>query len=77
MAKRKKRKKLKKSKKRKIKKNRKFKTKKSHLKKTKRLSSKLETFKDDEGNNVIKVSDVWAKTGYANKSKYQKNIMPL
>ena len=72
MAKRKKRKKIKKSKKRKIKKNRKFKTKKSHLKKTKRLSSKLETFKDDEGNNVIKVSDVWAKTGYANKSKYQK-----
>ena len=72
MAKRKKRKKIKKSKKRKTKKNRKFKTKKSHLKKTKRLSSKLETFKDDEGNNVIKVSDVWAKTGYANKSKYQK-----
>ena len=72
MTKRKKRKKIKKSKKRKIKKNRKFKTKKSHLKKTKRLSSKLETFKDDEGNNVIKVSDVWAKTGYANKSKYQK-----
>jgi len=72
VAKRKKRKKIKKSKKRKIKKNRKFKTKKSHLKKTKRLSSKLETFKDDEGNNVIKVSDVWAKTGYANKSKYQK-----
>ena len=72
MAKRKKRKKIKKSKKRKIKKNRKFKTKKSHLKKTKRLSSKLETFKDDEGNNVIKVSEVWAKTGYANKSKYQK-----
>ena len=72
MAKRKKRKKIKKSKKRKIKKNRKFKTKKSNLKKTKRLSSKLETFKDDEGNNVIKVSEVWAKTGYANKSKYQK-----
>ena len=81
MAKRSKKKRIKKSKrpKRKIKGKTKKKLKKKKSKKTRAkkrklrfLSKKIESFKDDDGNNVFKVSESWAKQALINKSKYNK-----
>ena len=76
-----KKKRIKKSKrpKRKIKGKTKKKLKKKKSKKTRAkkrklrfLSKKIESFKDDDGNNVFKVSESWAKQALINKSKYNK-----
>ena len=68
MAKRKKRKKIRKHTRKKSKKIKRKSPKK--IKKTKKKSSK-ET-RDSDGNLVLKVSETWAKQAYVNKSQYEK-----
>ena len=71
----KRKKKTKSSKKIRFKKNKsrkKRKSKKSLKRKGYRLSKISEISRDDDGNQVIKVSENWSKQAFVNKSKYQK-----